>query len=116
MIAGTIFTDPVFTDITIRLGVSVPSAVIKLDNLKLVGFFSLQYRSSGGGSLKFEYLLSNDGVNFYPEDNAAPIVSGVINAHGFIFFQPACSLYMIIVATEIGGTLPAVANATLCIQ
>lgn len=113
---NTTFIQSIFKNTPIAAGQHLDSEVINLDELKPVGFFSLQYAASGTGAVTYNYLLSNDGNTFSPEDSVTEIVKDVSATNGFAWFAPAVAKYMKIRATESTGLAEANATATICIQ
>ena len=95
----------VFSNQAILGSADETSDAIPLWAYKPVGYFSLQVHSVGaGGVVKFEYLLSNDGVT-YAVPNDAPDIE---TAHGagdaFYDFHPELARFMKIKATETAGS------------
>lgn len=86
------------------------------------GFFSLQYVITGaGGTLKFEYQVSNDCVNFV--NTGTDIGSGLTSSSGpgsdgkdLLAFSPESAMCMNILATETGGASAVTVTTHLFIQ
>jgi hypothetical protein len=75
-----------------------------------VGYFAVQMFVRGAGTIKIEYLISLDGVNFLEPSAAADIASGQTTASGpgtdgrdIFTFSPILAPYMKIKVTETGG-------------
>ncbi len=71
------------------------------------GIFSIQLIVTGAGTVKVEYLLSHDGVNFLEPSSATDIITGFTvgsgpNADGkdIYSFEPELAPYMRLKVTE----------------
>lgn len=113
---NTTFIQSLFKNVPLTAGQQVESEILNLDEMKPVGFFSLQYAAAGAGKVTYNYLLSNDGITFSPEDSVTEIVKDVTATNGFAWFAPAVAKFMKISAKESSLTDPATATATICIQ
>ena len=106
-----------FHAVTVTGSGNVTSAAVDLNRVANGGFFSIQYAvtATGAPTLKFEYLLSNDGTNFLEPSSASDIATGVTKASGpgsdgkdVVSFAPEPARWMKIKVTE-----SAAADATL---
>ena len=113
---NTTFIQNLFNNTPLTAGQQIESEILNLDDLKPAGFFSLQYAASGTGTVTYNYLLSNDGKTFAPEDSVTEIVKDVSASNGFAWFAPAVAKFMKISAKESSLTASALATATICIQ
>lgn len=87
------------------------------------GYFSLQVAITGDGTCKFEYLISNDGVNFIEPSSASDIASSKVKTSGpgsdgkdIFSFTPVISRFIKIRITETGGANSVTVTAHLAIQ
>ncbi len=106
---------------TISAGESVLSDFINMENA--TGFFSLQQVISGSGTIKWTFLLSNDGINFLTPSEASDIATSQSSSSGpnsdgkdIFSFSPLTAKYMQIKATETGGSSSATITGYLAIQ
>lgn len=84
------------------------------------GYFSIQVTLTGSGTAKFEYLISNDGVNFIEPTSASDIATGFTATSGpssdgkdLFEFSPEPCRYMKIKVTETGTSNSVVVTVTL---
>jgi hypothetical protein len=84
--------------------------------LKANGYFAAQITVTGSGTIKVEYLCSNDGVTYVEPEGASDIVSGMTAGTKYVAFQPPVSRYQKIKVTETGGASTATVTVILCIQ
>lgn len=94
------------------------SSVIKLLNTD--GYFSLQVEVTGDGTVKFEYLLSNNETDFLMPTSAIAIATGVVKTSGpgsdgkdIYSFHPPLARELKILVTETGGANSVVVSAWL---
>lgn len=121
--ASPIIVDHLFAAKTLTAGASA-TYNMDLTRMNADGFFSLQIVvASGTGTLKFEYLLSNNNSNFVEPTGASDIVAtfGAGSGPGadgidIYSFEPEVSGYIQIKATEDGGVNPVVFDAYLAVQ
>lgn len=99
------------------------SSVIDLSRLKPEGYFSLQLAVTGSGTVKVQYMLSNDGTNYVIPSSATDIVTGFTSSSGpgsdgkdVFSFQPEIAKYIKLRVTETGGSSSATVTGTLAIQ
>jgi len=95
---------------------------VNLRRMNAEGFFSIQIEVTGDGTVKVEYLESNNGGTDFidPEDD---IVTGFTSSSGpdsdgkdlFSFEPNLCGMVQIKI-TETGGADPVVVNAWLAVQ
>jgi hypothetical protein len=119
----------VFSAVTVAAGLTQDTDVIDLYDKLPTGFFSFQFNVTGDGTLKFEVLLSNDGVTYCgpvvckSDGTTTTIATGITktggqngDGNGIYPFSPAVAKYMKIRATETGAAHAAVLTAWLAIQ
>ena len=99
------------------------SSAIDLARFQSLGSFSLQVAVSGTGTAKFEYLVSNDGVNYLEPTGASDIATGITATSGpgadgrdIYYFEPKMARYLKLRVTETGGANAVVVTAYLAIQ
>jgi len=80
------------------------------------GFFSAQVNVAGSGTVKVEYLLSNDGTNYVTPTGATEIATGLTAGNTMHSFDPMVARYLKIKVTETGGANAATVTVTLAIQ
>ena len=109
--------------VAIALSQNAASDIIELNRYVSNGYFSLQYYVTGDGTVKFEYQLSNDGVNFVEPSSASDIASSITKTSGpgsdgrdLVSFSPPPAAYMKIVATETGGANSVTVTLDLCMH
>ena len=125
----TIDTQKIFDAETIAASGVSDTAAIELWRHRPRGFFSFQFNVTGDGTLKFEVLLSNDGVTYCgpvvckSDGTTTTIATGITktggqngDGNGIYPFSPAVAKYMKIRATETGAAHAAVLTAWLAIQ
>lgn len=88
---------------TIAGGGNATSDAIAMD--KVSGYFSAHFTFTGSGTLKLEYLCSNDGSTFTAPDTNS-IVTGKSAGTHFKKFDPPPCLWLKVKATETGGVNP----------
>lgn len=108
---GTV--QPIFNNEVIALSANAlypASGSPGIDIERAEGFFSLQVTVAGDGTAKFEYLLSNDGVDYFEPSSASDIASGQLKTSGpgsdgkdLFSFSPEPAKYLKIKATETAG-------------
>jgi len=82
---------------------------------KAGGSFSVQSVITGSGTLKIEYLCSNDGSTFTaPSSNE--IAAGLTVGTYFHSFTPPVCLYLKIKTTETGSSDPASITSNVLVQ
>jgi len=106
----------------IAAGTTSTSSVIKLKDLRAIGFFSLDFRVFGSGALTLEYLLSNDGGTPFLTSTST-IMTGLTSTSGpdnngldLIPFTPTTAIDMTIRATETSGASSATITMTMAVQ
>jgi hypothetical protein len=98
------------------------SAPINLDSAyKPDGFFSLQVTTSGSGTAKITYQLSNDGATYVTPTNAAgtavdDIATALTAGNSFHGFSPPLAKWMRLVITETGTSNSVTVTAVLAVQ
>jgi len=99
------------------------SAAIDLNQMKPCGYFGLQYTITGTGTVKIQYLLSNDGTTYVVPDAASDIGTSLTassgagsDGKGYLSFSPECARYMKIRVTETGASTGVVFTGVLAIQ
>ena len=122
--ASPIIVDHLFASKTI-LAAGNATYNIDLSRMNAAGFFSLQIEVLAGsvGTLKFEYLLSNNNTNYVEPTGATDIVAtfGVTSGPGadgidIYSFEPEVCRWVQIKATEDGGADPVTFDAWLAVQ
>lgn len=76
------------------------------------GYFSTHFKFTGSGTLKLEYLCSNDGSTFTAPDTNS-IVTGKAAGTHFKKFDPPPCLWIKIKASETGGANKVTFDATM---
>ncbi len=96
---------------------------LDLERHNVEGFFSIQLAVTGSGTIKGEYLLSNDGANYIEPSTATDIFSTFGSGSGpgtdgkdIFSFEPELAKYLRIKITEDGGANSATVTAHLCMQ
>ena len=91
-----------------------------LDLRDVDGYFSLQLSVTGDGTLKAEFLMSNDGTTFSEPESASDICSGIVKTSGpgsdgelITQFTPDIGRYMKIKITETGTSNSVTVTAVL---
>jgi len=97
----------------IAAGGSLDSEKINLNYPQ--GFFSLQAEISGSGTVKFEFLLSNNGVDYLAPEAGGVIVENLDSGSGpaadgkvFVEFSVPVAPHIMIKAAETGGASAAI--------
>ena len=87
------------------------------------GYFSIQIYITGDGTLKAEYLVSNDGTHFIEPTGATDIFSAYTKTSGpgsdgrdIVSFEPELAGHLRIKFTETGGANSVTIDAFLAIQ
>jgi len=119
-----IWTEAVISAQTVAKSSSYTTPAYDLSGRKFVtGYFSLQVAVTGSGTCKFEYLISNDGVNYLEPSAATDIASSITVSSGpgsdgkdIFRFRPIIGKYMKIKVTETGTSAAVVVTAYLSIQ
>jgi hypothetical protein len=106
----------IFTEEAILASASATSLVIDLNDLKPVGYFSLQITLAGTGTGQFTYSLSNDGVTYATPSTAVDIATAMTAGNDLMSFSPEPAKYMKIICEETGGANPITVSATLAVQ
>lgn len=113
-----IYVELVFSSETVAASADSTSSALDLGNRTQSGFFSLQYYITGDGTARFEYLLSNDGVNYTEPSTATDIASSIVKTSGpaangrdVVSFEPELGRWMKIKVTETGGVSAIVVTA-----
>lgn len=113
----------VFNAETVAASGNSSSAAINLNDFKPNGYFSLQITLTGSGTGKFEYELSNDGVNYLTPSSAADIITAhdvttgpASDGKDLYSFSPELAKYMKIKVTETSTTDAIVVTAILALQ
>lgn len=114
-----ILTNQIFLSQTVVPGTPIKSGSISLCEVKGNGYFSVQLEVTGEGSLKLDYELSIDGVNYVTPVSADSIVTGFLKTSGtagkdIISFNPELATAMRFVATATSANI--VLNTMLCMQ
>jgi hypothetical protein len=118
--AGVMTTVTTHGAVSVVASGSSSSTAIDLQRRRIDGFFSIQVNVTGSGTVKIEYLLSNDGVTYIEPATASDIVSGFTatsgpgsDGNGFYSFAPEPARYMKIKVTETGTSQTAITTVTL---
>lgn len=113
---------PIFAGQEIAASGSSTSAKIDLAAFPIQGYFSLQFIVTGDGTCKFEYLTSNDGVDYVDPSGASDIASSQTKTSGSgsdgkdqVSFSPLVTRYMKIKCTETGTSDSVTVSAHLAI-
>ena len=117
-----IYTRRLFNAESITASGTSTSSALDLGTLAKNGYFSIQLTVSGSGTVKLEYLLSNDGQTFKEPSSGVDITSTFGATSGpdsdgkdVIDFQPEPARWMKIKATEDGTAATAVVTAWIAI-
>ena len=114
---GDIITNTVFNARAVAASTTIYSVPMDLGRqFKPRGYFSLQVVSTGTGTAKITYQLSNDGSTFVTPATATDIVTAHTVGSNFYSFSPAMAKFIRIVAEETGGVNPITLTATLAVQ
>jgi len=74
-----------------------------LTNKFVAGSFSIYYKTSGGGTVDFEYFLSQNGAGIVDPSSSAGIIAGVVTGtESFTGFIPVLAPWIGIRAIEQG--------------
>ena len=99
---------------------SASSGAIDLGVPVQQGYFSIQVEVTGDGTLKLEYLLSNNDVDYLEPSAASDIATGIASDSGpgsngkdIYSFKPMAGRYIKIKATETGESNVATISAWL---
>jgi len=79
------------------------------------GQVSLQWTLAGSGTVTIDYLVSNDGINFYRPTTAIGIVTGATAGSGLAAFYPEFAKFISIRVLETAGSSITI-NAWLAMQ
>lgn len=79
------------------------SQVLDLSRDQPDGHFSMQVVATGSGTVKLEYLLSNDGTTFVTPTGASDIVTAHTSGNDMYSISPMLARYIKFLATETGG-------------
>ena len=116
-----IITKNIFSAETLEAAGTATSTATDLSNME--GYFTIQVAVSGSGTIKIEYLLSNDGTNYLEPTSASDIATGVTatsgpggNGKNIYSFSPEMAKYVKIKITETGATDTVTVTAWLAIQ
>ena len=97
------------------------SWILDLQRENCEGFFSWQLELTGDGTVKCEYLLSNNNVDFV--DPEVDVFTGFTDASGpdadgkdLASFEPEVCRYLKFLITETGGADGVVAQSWICFQ
>lgn len=120
---GYLHTELIFNSENIAKSANSTTDAIDLNKYRPEGYFSLQVELSGSGTGKFEYLLSNNGVDYMEPATAVDIVTAHTATSGpgadgkdIYYFEPEPARFMKIKVTETGGSNSIVVTATLLVQ
>ncbi len=96
----------IFDEVEIAASASALSSAIRLANAK--GFFSLQMEITGDGTVKVEYLPSNNKTDFVASENGSEIATALTKTSGtggkvFFSFQVDVAKEIKLKITETGG-------------
>lgn len=87
------------------------------------GYTSLQIAVTGSGTVKAEYLMSNDGTTYVEPSNATDIITGMTATGGptsngkyFVQFNPEFGRFIKVRFVETGGASSAVVAAKFGIR
>jgi hypothetical protein len=118
-----IYVKKVFSAETVAASGSANSDLIDLGGLSTTGHFSIQVNLTGDGTATFEYLLSNDGVNYITPSGSLEITTGHTKTSGpgtdgidLYSFGPVLARYMKIKVSETGTSDTITVNAFLAIS
>lgn len=114
----------IFGSEVITAGANVNSEVINLERENAQGYFSLHIEvEAGTGTLKAEYQVSNNNVNFVEPTDSVDIFAtfGITSGPGsdgidLYAFEPELAKYLRVQFTEDGGVQPVTFSAWLCVQ
>jgi hypothetical protein len=100
---NTIHLVTVFSAEALLAGGTATSSAINLNDYKPDGTFSIQVTTVGTGTLKGEFLTSNDGTNFQEPNGATDIFTTHAAGTNQYSFSPPVSGWIKIKITEDGG-------------
>jgi len=111
----------VFDAVTIAANGNKESDAIDFTYYRPNGYFSLQVAVTGDGTCKFEYLISNDDVNYLDPSTATDIASSITKTSGtggkdIYSFEPIPGQKMKIKCTETGTANSVTVTAHLLVQ
>jgi len=114
----------VFSAMVVGASLTVRSAAIALGNEMVEGFFDLQITATTGtGTARIQYELSNDGTNYVTPTGAADIVTAHTVTSGpgsdgkdMYSFTPEVAQFMRLLITETGGVNPITITGILAVQ
>ncbi len=111
----------VFNAVAVAADDSEESKDIDLNTFKPEGDFSLQIDVSGDGTASVEYLVSNDGINFFAPVGSSAIFSSFTKSSGTAgkaidAFVPEVGRYMKIKVTETAKSSGIVISAWLAMR
>ena len=114
----------VFSAMVVGASLTVRSAAIALGNEMVEGFFDLQITATTGtGTARIQYELSNDGTNYVTPTGAADIVTAHTVTSGpgsdgkdIYSFTPEVAQFMRLLITETGGVNPITITGILAVQ
>jgi hypothetical protein len=118
---GTITSIKIFDSEVLAASGTATSTAIDLGGIKADGFFSIQIESTGTGTLKTEYLLSNNDSaalagTYLTPGAASDITTTKASGNDIVSFAPIIGDKMKIKITEDGGAAAITVSAWICIQ
>ena len=90
----------VFSASALTQNTSLTSEAIDLNLYKPQGYFSAQVTTAGAGTVKVEYLLSNDGTTYTTPTGASDVVTAHTAGTDNYKIEPMVAQYMKIKITE----------------
>ncbi|MDY6893813.1 MAG: hypothetical protein SVO01_00120 [Thermotogota bacterium] len=91
---------------TIAASGSLTSDAIDLNNYRLDGYFAIQFKFTGSGTIALTYTMSNNNSSFAApisdDGSSGTIVTGLTTGTYLYQFKPETFRYIKIVATETG--------------